>query len=117
MYVTYRLYANVRTDRPGTRSAARPSTRKKAADTVELSAGPLQVRDSGGTGEPVLLVHGLLVDGRLWDAVAALLEAEGLRVVVPDLPLGAHKTPMRPDAPLAPPDIARLLGELAESSG
>ena len=85
--------------------------------TVELSAGPLRVRDSGGPGEPVLLVHGLLVDGRLWDAVTPLLEAEGLRVVVPDLPLGAHKTAMHPDAPLAPPDVARLLGELAEELG
>ena len=38
--------------------------------TLQLSAGPSVVRDSGGDGEPVLLVHGLLVDGRLWDAVA-----------------------------------------------
>jgi pimeloyl-ACP methyl ester carboxylesterase len=87
------------------------------ATTVELSAGPVRVRDSGGSGEPVLLVHGLLVDGRLWDAVAERLEAEGLRVIVPDLPLGAHKTAMRPGAPLAPPDVARLIGELAEELG
>jgi pimeloyl-ACP methyl ester carboxylesterase len=83
--------------------------------TVELSAGPIRVRDSGGSGEPVLLVHGVFVDGRLWDAVTPLLEAEGLRVIAPDLPLGAHKTAMRPDAPLAPMDVARLLGELAEA--
>ena len=87
------------------------------AKTVELSAGPIQVRDSGGSGEPVLLVHGLLVDGRLWDGVAPLLEAQGLRVIVPDMPLGSHRTAMRPDAPLSPPDVARLLGELAEALG
>jgi pimeloyl-ACP methyl ester carboxylesterase len=87
------------------------------ATTVELSAGPIRVRDSGGNGEPVLLVHGAFVDGRLWDAVAELLESDGLRVIVPDLPLGAHKTAMRPDAPLAPPDVARLLGELVEALG
>ena len=68
--------------------------------TLQLSAGPIQVRDSGGDGDPVLLVHGLFVDGRLWDGVAAYLEAAGLRVVIPDLPLGAHKTPMRPGAEL-----------------
>ena len=74
--------------------------------TLDLSAGPVVVRDSGGDGEPVLLVHGLFVDGRLWDAVVPRLVDAGLRVVIPDLPLGAHKTAMRPDAPLAPADIA-----------
>ena len=82
--------------------------------TLDLSAGTITLRDSGGDGEPVLLVHGLLVDGRLWDGVATLLADAGLRVIVPDLPLGAHKSAMRPDAPLAPPDVARLLGEIAE---
>lgn len=81
--------------------------------TLDLSAGPVVVRDTGGDGEPVLLVHGLLVDGRLWDAVVPQLAAAGLRVIVPDLPLGAHKTPMRPGAPLAPMDVAALLGEIA----
>lgn len=85
--------------------------------TLDLSAGPIVVRDTGGDGEPVLLVHGLLVDGRLWDAVIPRLAAAGLRVVVPDLPLGAHKTPMRPDAALAPADIAALLGEIVAVLG
>ena len=85
--------------------------------TLQLSAGPIQVRDSGGDGDAVLLVHGLFVDGRLWDGVAAHLEAAGLRVVIPDLPLGAHKTPMRPGAPLAPADVAALLGEIVAALG
>lgn len=85
--------------------------------TLELSAGPVAVRDSGGDGEPLLLVHGLFVDGRLWDAIVPRLVAAGLRVVIPDLPLGAHKTPMRADAPLAPADVAGLLGEIVAALG
>jgi pimeloyl-ACP methyl ester carboxylesterase len=85
--------------------------------TLELSAGPIVVRDSGGDGEPVLLVHGLFVDGRLWDAVVPHLTAAGLRVVIPDLPLGAHRTAMRPDAALAPADVAALLGEIVAELG
>ena len=85
--------------------------------TLDLSAGPVVVRDSGGDGEPVLLVHGLFVDGRLWDPIVPLLADAGLRVVIPDLPLGAHKTPMRPDAPLAPADIAGLVGEIVAALG
>ncbi len=85
--------------------------------TLELSAGPIVVRDTGGDGEPVLLVHGLFVDGRLWDAIVPPLAAAGLRVVIPDLPLGAHKTPMRSGVPLAPADVAALLGEIVGELG
>lgn len=84
------------------------------AQTLQLSAGQITIHDSGGDGQPVMLVHGLLVDGRLWGQVAPLLVKAGLRVIVPDLPLGSHKSAMNPDAPLAPPDVARLLGEIAE---
>lgn len=80
--------------------------------TLETTAGPVPVRDSGGDGPVVLLIHGLLVDGRLWDGVAERLASGGLRVVRPDLPLGAHTHAMRPDADLSPRGIARLIDEL-----
>lgn len=81
--------------------------------TLETTAGPVLVRDSGGDGPVVLLVHGLLVNGRLWDRVAEPLAAGGLRVVVPDLPLGAHARPMRAGADLSPRGVGRLVDEIA----
>ena len=87
------------------------------ARTLELSAGPIQVRDSGGDGEPVLLVHGLFVDGRLWDAVARCSRPPGCESSSPTCRSARTRRAMRPDAPLAPPDVARLLGEIAEALG
>ena len=109
---TYRVYVccvqSVRKSTHDRRRIGDPRANAHHTETLDLSAGPIVVRDTGGDGEPVLLVHGLFVDGRLWDAIVPLLAAAGLRVVIPDLPLGAHKTPMRADAPLAPADIAGL---------
>ncbi len=87
------------------------------ARTLDLSAGPVRVRTWGSDGPTVLLVHGLLVNGRLWDGVAPPLAAAGFHVVVPDLPLGAHKGPMRADADLSPHGVARLVDELATTLG
>ena len=58
-------------------------------DHVATRVGPVSVR-SLGSGPPVLAVHGLLLDSRLWDDTARLL-APHARVVLPDLPLGAHR--------------------------
>jgi pimeloyl-ACP methyl ester carboxylesterase len=80
---------------------------------VELSAGPVEYTDTGGQGPVVVLVHGLLMAGSLWDGPVADLAA-GHRCVVPTLPLGAHRHPMREDADLSLPGIARLLGEFLE---
>lgn len=82
---------------------------------VELSAGTVEYTDTGGTGPVVVFVHGLLMDGSLWDAPVAALE--GFRCVVPTLPLGAHRHPMRDDADLSMPGLARLLAEFLERLG
>ena len=79
---------------------------------VELSAGTVEYTDTGGRGPVVVFVHGLLMNGSLWDGPVA--ELDGLRCVVPTLPLGAHRHPMREDADLSLPGIAGLLAEFLE---
>ncbi len=44
----------------------------------------LAVRDSGGEGKPVVLIHGLGVGQRSWDRVAPRLSSSGVRVVTYD---------------------------------
>jgi pimeloyl-ACP methyl ester carboxylesterase len=80
---------------------------------VELSAGPVAYRDTGGPGPTVVLLHGLLMDGSLWDGPVAELAADH-RCVVPTLPLGAHRHAMRADADLSLPAVARLVGEFLD---
>jgi pimeloyl-ACP methyl ester carboxylesterase len=79
---------------------------------VELSAGNVEYTDTGGPGPVVVFVHGLLMNGSLWDGPVA--ELAGLRCVVPTLPMGAHGQPMRADADLSLPGIASLLTEFLE---
>ena len=80
---------------------------------VELSAGTIEYEDTGGGGPVVVLLHGLVMDGSLWRHVVADLRSD-YRCVVPTLPLGGHRRPMRPDADLSPRGIARLVGEFLE---
>jgi pimeloyl-ACP methyl ester carboxylesterase len=80
---------------------------------VELSAGTIEYEDTGGPGPVVVLIHGLAMNGTLWRNVVADLRAEH-RCVVPDLPLGGHRRPMRPDADLTLEGIARMIAEFME---
>jgi pimeloyl-ACP methyl ester carboxylesterase len=80
---------------------------------VQLPQGTIRYRESG-QGPPIVFVHGLLVDGRLWRKVTPLLE-ERFRCIVPDLPLGSHATPMSPDADLSPPGLARIVAGFIEA--
>lgn len=56
------------------------------------------------------------MNGSLWDDVVADLRTDH-RCVVPTLPLGGHRLPMRQDADLSPGGVARLLGEFVERLG
>jgi pimeloyl-ACP methyl ester carboxylesterase len=77
---------------------------------VDLDIGRIRVRETG-TGPPVVLVHGALVNGHLWDEVIPLL-ADRHRVIAPDLPLGCHAEPVRPGAPLGLPAQADVVANL-----
>jgi pimeloyl-ACP methyl ester carboxylesterase len=76
---------------------------------ITLSQGTIHYRDEG-EGPPVVFVHGALVNGRLWEPVVERLAGE-LRCVVPDLPLGSHRTPMHRDADLSPTGLAQLIAD------
>ena len=82
---------------------------------VQLPAGPVSYRE-GGTGDPILFVHGLLVNGSLWDGPAAAL-ADGFRCIVPDWPMGSHTLPMNPEADLSPPGQAEVIASFLDALG
>src|SRR2546430_16514383 len=77
--------------------------------TVEPPAGTIEYRERGG-GSPVVFVHGVGVNGDLWRGVAPRL-ADEHRCVVPDLPWGAHSHPLRDDADLSLPGMARIVAD------
>ena len=81
---------------------------------VTIGHGTVRYRDVG-SGPAVVFVHGALVDGRLWEPVVSRLD--GLRCVVPDLPLGSHRVPLRPDADLSPSGLAQLIADFLEALG
>jgi len=86
-----------------------------ATTVVDTPHGRVVVRDTGGAGAPVLLVHSLLVDGDLYARLWPTLAARGYRCLIPELPFGAHATPMRADADLTPPGLATLLVEVLDA--
>ena len=68
------------------------------------SAG-LMYSDTGGDGPVVVLLHGVLMNGTLWDTVTEGLR-DRCRCIVPELPFDAHTTPMPDDADLSLPALA-----------
>jgi pimeloyl-ACP methyl ester carboxylesterase len=82
---------------------------------AKVEQGTIEYRESGD-GPPIVFVHGLLVDGTLWRKVTPLLE-DRFRCIVPNLPLGSHRTPMDPEADLSPTGLARLIADFLETLG
>ena len=80
---------------------------------IELSAGTIEYEDTGGDGPVVVLLHGLMMDGSLWDGPMADLSPDH-RCLAPTLPFGAHRLPVHAGADLSLPGIARLVTEFIE---
>ena len=60
---------------------------------------------------PVLFVHGILVDGRLWREVAEGLAGRGFRCIVPTWPLGSHTIPVNDATALSLPGVAEMIND------
>jgi pimeloyl-ACP methyl ester carboxylesterase len=80
---------------------------------VELPAGVVEY-DQSGSGPPVVLLHGVLMDHTQWDRVLPLLPT-GFTYLRPVLPLGAHRRPMKPDADLTLPGQVRLVADFLDA--
>lgn len=80
---------------------------------VELTAGTIDYDDTGGDGPVLVLLGGVTMDGSVWEPMVADLQRDH-RCVVPTLPLGAHRRPMRPDADLSLSGFGRIVAELLE---
>ena len=82
--------------------------------SIELSAGTIEDKDTEDLGRVVVLQHGLAMDGSLWRHVVRELRTDH-RCLVPTLPLGSHRRPMRADADLSSQGIAKLQAEFLEA--
>lgn len=85
-----------------------------AVKCVDLSAGPVEYVDTGGDGPCLVLLHGVLMNAGVWDQVVDELEGDH-RCVVPTLPLGAHRIPMKESADLSIDGLAGLVAELLDA--
>lgn len=81
--------------------------------TVVLSAGTVEYEDSGGDGPVLVFLTGVFVGATLWRHVVAGLRADH-RCVVLEMPLGAHRLPMNPDADLSSRGLAALVAEFMQ---
>jgi pimeloyl-ACP methyl ester carboxylesterase len=81
--------------------------------TADSDGVRLAIRDSGGEGKAVVLVHGLGFGQRSWDRVAPRLSASGLRVVTYDQ-RGHGASDVSEDYPPSAfdEDLMAVLGEL-----
>ncbi len=80
---------------------------------ITLEQGTIHYRELG-EGDPLVFVHGLLVDGRLWRDVVPPL-AERYRCIVPDWPLGSHGTALNAGADRSPRGIANLIADFLDA--
>ncbi len=85
------------------------------ARAVDVPQGTVACHDRG-TGRPLVFVHGALVNANLWRKVIEPLSRD-FRCVVPDLPLGSHRLPLRAGADLSPPGLARLIADVIGELG
>jgi pimeloyl-ACP methyl ester carboxylesterase len=81
--------------------------------TVDLPSGTLHYHQAG-SGAPIVFLHGYLMGANLWDPVVQLLAGQ-FRCIGPELPFGAHPTPLRPDADLTTAGVGQLVADFLQA--
>ena len=81
--------------------------------SVALEQGTIHYREEGA-GPPLVFVHGLLVDGRLWRDVTPPLTGRH-RCITPDWPLGSHRSALNEGADRSPRGIAHLIADFLDA--
>jgi pimeloyl-ACP methyl ester carboxylesterase len=81
--------------------------------TIDLPHGTLHYQQAG-SGAPIVFLHGYLMGANLWTPVVQLLDGE-FRCISPELPFGAHPTPMAPDADLTTAGVGRLVADFLQA--
>ena len=93
------------------------SAHRTGIATLMHLAGPssagLMYLDTGGNGPPVVFLHGVLMNGTLWDDIVGDLR-DRYRCIVPELPFGAHRTPMPDDADLSLGSLVKKIADFIE---
>jgi pimeloyl-ACP methyl ester carboxylesterase len=83
--------------------------------SVDVTAGTIEYREEGDpSGRPVVLLHGLLMNDAQWNLALPLLPS-GFRYLLPVLPMGGHRIPMREDADLTLPGMVGLLADFLDA--
>ena len=80
-----------------------------------ISAGTIEYREEGDPdGRPVVLLHGLLMNDAQWNLALPLLPS-GFRYLLPVLPMGGHRIPMREGADLTLPGMVGIVGDFLDA--
>ena len=83
--------------------------------SVDLTAGTIEYREQGDANSaPVVLLHGLLMNDAQWNLALPLLP-QGYRFLLPILPMGGHRIPMRDDADLTLPGMVDIVGDFLDA--
>jgi pimeloyl-ACP methyl ester carboxylesterase len=83
--------------------------------SVDVSAGTIEYREEGDpSGPPVVLLHGLLMNDAQWNLALPMLPP-GFRYLLPVLPMGGHRIPMREEADLTMPGMVDIVGDFLDA--
>lgn len=82
---------------------------------IVVSAGTIEYRQEGDPdGPPVVLLHGLLMNDTQWNLALPHLP-KGFRYLLPVLPIGGHRVPMRDDADLTMPGMVDVVADFLDA--
>jgi pimeloyl-ACP methyl ester carboxylesterase len=83
--------------------------------SVDVTAGTIEYREEGDPeGPPVVLLHGVLMNDAQWELTLPHLPS-GYRYLLPVLPLGGHRRPMRADADLTMPGMVGIVADFLDA--